>query len=389
MRTARLVTVGLVLTLQAGCVEKLSGYRIVTTPPSDLAGFSTALYQATAVELQSGHEVELANNGPFFDALEAQLRKATQSINIVVFIWRPGDPSNRVIEAVTARAAHGVKCRVLVDELGSLEFDSKVRPRLEAAGCEVAIFRPVSQKPTLDRNHRKIFVIDGKVALTGGVGIFKVWLGDGRSKDHWRDTNVLVRGPAVRQLQQAFAENWLEQTGRLLPDADFAPLTQAGGMVAGFVSSTGHPTLTRAERLTQVTMAAAKRRLWLANAYFLPSPGMLDLLREKATSGVDVRVMTPSDTTDHPEILAMQRARYDDLLAAGVRIFEYQPTMFHSKTMLVDEALSVVGSINLDRLSQDWLEEGSLVVYDRGFAKQMEADWLADTAHCKEVTSVR
>ena len=143
--------------------------------------------------------------------------------------------------------------------------------------------------------------------------------------------------------------------------------------------------LTRAERLTQLVIAAAKKRVWIANAYFLPSPGLLELLTEKARAGVDVRVMTPSDTTDHKEVLALQRRRYDDLKKAGVHVYEYQPSMFHPKTMLVDESISVVGSINLDKLSQDWLEEGSMVVYDPAFAKKLEANWVEDETFCKKV----
>ena len=382
----RLVSLCLVsLVLSTGCIEKMSRYRLIETVPSDLKGFSNALYQSTQVKLAGGHQIELANNGSFFDVLAEQLKQAKQSINIVVFIWRPGEPSDRLVPIIVERARAGVACRILVDHVGSMDFEKGVQPQLAAAGCQVDIFRKLTENATVDRNHRKIFVIDGKVGFTGGVGIDKNWLGDGVAPDQWRDSNVRVRGPAVAQMQQAFAENWLEQTGTFLPEDQFPPMEAAGDTLAAFVTSTGNPQLTRAERLTQLMIAAATKRVWIANAYFMPSPGLTELITRKAQAGVDVRVMTPSDSTDHKEILAMQRRRYDELKKAGVKVFEYQPTMFHPKTMVVDDHLAIIGSINLDKLSQDWLEEGSLVVYDVDFVKALVADWNKDIEHCKAV----
>jgi cardiolipin synthase A/B len=374
------------LLLATGCLEKVSTWRLKAKVPSDLSGLSNALFQSAGVTLTEGHQVELVNNGTFFDALDAEMKRARSSIHIVVFIWRPGDPSDRLVPTLVERARAGVACRILVDHLGSLEFEEQVKPTLEAAGCEVHVFRHLGDRPSLDRNHRKIFVVDGQVGFTGGVGIFKVWLGNGVQPDQWRDSNVRVRGPVVAQMQQAFAENWTEHTGTFLPAGAFPPLEPAGPMRASFVASGGHAHVTKAERLSQLMIAAAKERVWIGNAYFLPSPGMFELLIDKRREGVDVRVMTPSDSTDHPEVLALQRGRYPELLEAGVRIFEYRPTMYHPKTMLVDDALSVVGSINFDKLSQDWLEEGSLVVHDQGFAAAMERDWLQDATWCREVT---
>jgi cardiolipin synthase len=375
----------LLLLSVCACDTRTSAYRITLPVPADPDGFSNALYQSTQVKLTSGHHVELVNNGAIFDRLEAQLSHAKQSVNIVLFIWRPTGPSSRIVEAVSARAKAGVACRILVDGLASgREFEEEVKPGLVAAGCDVRIFRPLSKGVSDKRNHRKIVVIDGKVAITGGFGIEDVWLGNGRKPREWRESNVIVRGPAVNEMQQAFADNWQEADGPLLPATDFPTQEAKGPTRAGFVSSTASAHLTRAERLTQLLIAAATKRVWIANAYFVPSPGMISLLVDKREQGVDVRIMAPSQQTDHPEILGEQRATYPKLLKGGVRIWEYQPALLHSKTMLVDDHLSVVGSINLDRLSLAAMEEGALVMSDPRVVAELVKTWDDDITQCVE-----
>ena len=381
MRTMR----ALLLLLLTACDTRLSGYRITAPVPADPDGFSNALYQSTQVKLVPGHQVELVNNGAIFDRLEEQLGQAKRSINIVLFIWRPTGPSARIVEVLSARAQAGVTCRILVDALASgEEFEKEVKPGLVAAGCDVRIFRPLAKGATDQRNHRKIVVIDGKVGITGGFGIEDVWLGNGRKPKEWRDSNVIVRGPAVNEMQQAFADNWQEVDGPLLPETDFPPQEAKGSTRAGFVSSTASAHLTKAERLSQLLIAAATKRVWIANAYFVPSPGMIELLVEKRQQGVDVRIMAASEQTDHPEILREQRATYPKLLEGGVRIWEYQPALLHSKTMLVDDHLSVVGSINLDRLSLAALEEGALVMSDPRVVAELVKTWDDDLTQCLE-----
>ena len=289
------------------------------------------------MKLVPGHSIELVNNGVLFDRLAEELSKARHSINVVLFIWRPTGPSQRLVEVISARAKAGVTCRVLVDAVASRDFESEVAPALKAAGCEVRWFRPLARGVTQQRNHRKIVVIDGR-----------------------------------------------EAEGALLPVTDFPNPEVAGPTLAGFVTSTASPHLTRAERLIQLVIASAQHRLWIANAYFVPSPGITALLLEQRARGVDVRVMAAGSQTDHPEVLREQRATYASLLAGGVRVFEYQPSLLHSKTMLVDDHLGVVGSINLDRLSLDAMEEGSLVMSDPKVAAQLAGDFEDDLAFCLE-----
>ncbi len=380
----------LLLSACASCVDtRLSSYRITSPVPADPDGFSNALYQSTAVSLMAGHDVELVNNGAIFDRLEEEFGKAQHSINIVLFIWRPSMPSMRLVKVVTERARAGVACRIIIDPLASTDFERVTKPELVEAGCDVRIFRPLSKGVTDQRNHRKIVVVDGKVGFTGGFGIADDWVGDGAKAGQWRESNVRVEGPVVNQMQQAFAENWQEVDGPLLPASDFPAERATGQTRAGFVSSTGSGHLTKAERLTQLIIAAATKRVWIANAYFVPSPGLISLLLEKQLQGVDVRIMAAGKKTDHPEVLREQRATYPKLLEAGVRIWEYEPSLLHSKTMLVDDHLSVVGSINLDRLSLAAMEEGSLVMSDPRVVAELVKHWEADITRSKEVPSKR
>lgn len=358
--------------------------------PEGPAGLSLAFFQSTGVALEPGHRVELVTNGHIFDTIEEEVRAARSNIHIASYIWRPGEPSDRLLRALRERQP-GVACRVLVDPLGSLNFEA-VAQELSAMGCETRIFRPIQGaiasldlRRMLARMHRKIVVRDGAVGITGGWGIWRSWQGGARNAEEWRDTNVRVWGPAVRQMQQAFAENWLEAGGGFLPPESFPPLETAGEARAGFVGSTGEIFLSDGRMMTLVAMGAAQRRLWIANSYFIPSEALSDVLILKAKAGVDVRVLVPGRHHDVAPVHAGQRASYARLLEGGVRIWEYELSMMHSKTILADDRLSVIGSTNMDPLSLDWVEEGSLVVEDPALAAALARDFEQDLAHSREI----
>jgi cardiolipin synthase A/B len=358
--------------------------RLRVTPPSSGEGFALALYQSLGVRLTAGHSVSLCQNGSVFDALVQQIDGAKSSINVAMYIWEEGAASERVVKALVARARAGVRCRILVDDVGSPDFGTTVQAQLAQGGCEVRIFRPLSGKEKLARNHRKLVVVDGMAAVTGGFGIRDTWLGDGIRAESWRDSNVLFTGPAVSGAQQAFAENWQEAGGALLPAEAFPDLETTAPVRAAFVSSS-QGVLTRAERLTQLMIAAATRRLWIANAYFVPSPGILSLIQEKARAGLDVRILAPYKNSDSKTAFGLQHTEYGRLMKQGVKIWEYTPSMMHAKTMLVDDELALIGSINLDPLSLNELEEDALVVQDRGFADQLDRAFTADCARSKRL----
>lgn len=355
-------------------------------------GFALALYQSLGVRLVSGHSVKLLPNGSVFDGLEQRIDAAQSSISIAMYIWAKGAASDRVVGALVARANAGVRCRILVDDVGSPDFLKTVAPALLQAGCEVRIFRPVSGDHELARNHRKLVVIDGAVAITGGFGIRDSWLGDGIHGESWRDTNVAFSGPAVSDAQQAFAENWQEAGGGLLSAAEFPALgaarpdegaaRESPGVRAAFVASS-QGVVTRAERLTQLLIASATRRLWIANAYFVPSAGILELIKQKAHTGVDVRILAPYKNSDSKTAFGAQHLEYGELLEQGVKVWEYTSSMMHAKTMLVDDDLALVGSINLDPLSLHELEEDALLMQDSALAAEMAQAFSADCSRSR------
>jgi cardiolipin synthase len=196
---------------------------------------------------------------------------------------------------------------------------------------------------------------------------------------------VRFTGPAVAEGQQAFAENWVEAGGGLLPPDAFPPAESSGPSLAAFVASAASPVGTRAERLVQLLVLAASKRLWIANAYFVPTRAIVDMLERKAAAGVDVRVLVAGKQTDVKPALPLQRMKSDDLVAHGVRVFEYDPTMMHAKTMVVDDELALIGSINLEPLSLTKLEEGALVVHDRAVAATLADAFEKDCARAHAV----
>ncbi len=373
----------------AGCgsvrAQQNSYFGLAGPVPDDPDGFSMALFQSVGVTLAPGHTVAFVENGTVFDAIEREVRGAQRSVHIVAYIWKSGMPGDRIVDALLERMAHGVQCRVVVDAVGSIGFED-ARQRLADGGCDVRYFRPLPAEDNIARNHRKMVIVDGAVGITGGFGIMEPWMGGGRAEQEWRDSNVRVTGPAVLQMQLAFAENWQEAGGKLLPTVELSTPEGKGGLRAAFVPSRS-TVVTAAERLTHLAIHSARKRLWIANSYFIPNEALIDALVRKQKEGVDVRVLVPGDKNDVKPVTVAQRATYDQLLPHGIRIWEYQPGMMHAKTMLIDEARVIVGSINLDPLSLGMLEEGAIIAEDPELAARLETLWLEDLKFAKEITA--
>jgi cardiolipin synthase len=217
--------------------------------------------------------------------------------------------------------------------------------------------------------------------------VWRVWEGDGQSRDAWRDTAVRAEGPVVAQMQRAFEQSWVEADGARLPAIDYPALGARGPTPAAFVAGSPRRNQTSdAEIMTELVIASARKQLSIANSYFVPNDGLQALLIRKRREGVDVRVLASGPTHDVPPVRAGQRATYARLLEAGVRIFEYQPAMMHAKTMVVDGRTVVIGSTNIDQLSFTRLEEGSLVADAPLLARQMQRDFEKDLERSKEIT---
>jgi cardiolipin synthase len=376
-----------ITTMRARHAEETS--RVRSPVPSSGPGFGLAVYQALGETMRMGHDVRLVNNGAIFDELEREIRDATSSVHFDLFIWQKSKASDRMLGALEQRKG-GVACRVVVDDLGSGDFDEDIRPRLEKAGCEARVFRRApGQRDELARSHRKIVVIDGRVGFTGGFGIRDEWLGDGVTNEAWRDTAVRFTGPSVNDAQAAISEHWHEAGGALFPMDAFpgwgpttAPPTE--GVLAAFVGSVGSRFQSRALRLLELLIASSKKRLWIANAYFVPPKEVLERIKEEAKDGVDVRLLLPGKKSDSNISIGSQHIEYSSLIEAKIRVFEYEPSMMHAKTFVVDDELSLVGSINFDVLSIDKLEEDALVVQDRAFNDVMARSFEADCTHATE-----
>jgi cardiolipin synthase len=359
-------------------------FRLRGAVPAASEEFDLALYQSLGVRLRAGHHVSLLQNGKVFDGLVEQIGRARSSVHLLMYIWEKGQASDRIVAALVKSAKAGVRCRILVDDVGSPDFAESVAPALTAADCSVRIFRPLPAGKRLARNHRKLLIVDGTAAVTGGFGIRDNWLGDGSRSGSWRDTNVSFSGPSVTDAQQAFAENWQEAGGELLPANAFPAQDASGPASAAFITST-EGVVTRSERLMQLMIASAKRRIWIANAYFVPSRGVLELLERKARAGVEIRLLAPDKNSDSKSAFGAQHMEYGSLLELGVRVWEYTASMMHAKTMLVDDDLLLVGSINLDPLSLNELEEVALLTRDAALARELGDSFVTDCRRSNEL----
>jgi cardiolipin synthase len=233
-------------------------------------------------------------------------------------------------------------------------------------------------------------VVDGRIGYTGGFGLADYWLGDGLHEEQWRESNVRFEGPAVMQLQSAFASAWAEATGELLTGDIFFPShgfeELPGGVQAGLLFTAPTTGSTPAERFLALSVVSAHKSLYITNSYFVPDDDFRRLLERVARRGVDVRILTVSTKTDVKTTWYAGRYWYEDLLSAGIRIYEYQPTMIHSKTIVVDGLWSSVGSMNFDNRSLAFNNESNLVVLDRKFGGEMDSAFFNDLRHSKEIT---
>ena len=330
-------------------------------------------------DLIDGNSVEVLFNGEeVYPRLWRDLRGAQDLITWHVFWFKPGALSDELKEILKERARNGVTVLMLYDHFGALGVPRAYWDELRAAGVEVHAFRPFRWHDMYkwqQRTHMRTVVVDGKVGYTGGFSIEDRWRGDGRHEDQWRDTSVRVRGPAVHQLQGAFAADWAEATGDLLLGRRvFHPecLEEEGPVTAGLVYGSPSVGSTDIERFFALSISGARRRLWITNAYFVPDDDFRGMLVEAVRRGVDVRVLTPGGNTDKPSTWYAGRTHYETLLEGGVRIYEYGPTMVHAKTLVADGIWSAVGTTNFDNRSMSLNDEVVLMVHSEEVARTLE-----------------
>jgi cardiolipin synthase len=376
--------------------ERGHGYELRgDVDPSDPA-FMRVAAELTGAPVSEGNDIELLVNGDeIFPAFLETIRGAEQTLNLLTYVYWRGDIAVDVADALCERAKAGAEVNVLLDAVGTVKMDSGLIDRMEECGVCVRRFRPpkpYAVRRLNNRTHRKLLVADGRVGMTGGVGIAEEWTGDAEDPDHWRDTHVRVRGPVVAGLQGAFAENWLEATGDVLVGEGYLPkldpLGDSGGLMQVVRSSAGVGD-TNVEALYFLAIASAKRSVELTAAYFAPRPAFVEALVLAAERGVDVRVLVPGEHIDKAFVRVAGRRSYSTLLDGGVRIWEYCPTMLHAKTLVVDGVWSSVGSVNFDNRSFQLHDEATLCVHDEEFAGLLHEQFERDIEASEEIEAQR
>ncbi len=336
---------------------------------------------------RAGNRAELLIDGDaFFPAMLRAIEGASEYVLLELYLVSSGLIAAQFIEALAAAAKRGVHVYLLLDGFGASRLTHSDRERLRAAGVHLAFFNPVRLDfalRNLERDHRKVLVTDGRVAFAGGAGLSDEFAA-GQHARPWRDTMVRITGPVVSDWRDLFARVWRRNAGQppRLPEAA-APGTP--GTASGRVTIASGLRVQEVKRSLIKHMRAARRRLWFATPYFLPSRKIRRALRRAAKRGADVRVLLPGPVTDNRPVRHAGRRFYSRLLRNGVRIFEYDARFMHAKTYLCDDWVSI-GSSNADRWNLRWNLEANQEVIDPAFAGEVAAMLEADFASSREIS---
>jgi cardiolipin synthase A/B len=347
--------------------------------------------------LRSGNRISTLRNGDeIFPAMLQAIRSAKRTIDFETYIYWKGKVGTEFAEALAERARAGVKVHVILDWQGTQKMDLAAKSLMKDAGVVIVEYNPLawyrlnlwwSPSRINNRTHRKLLIVDGKVGFTGGVGIADEWDGHAQDTKHWRDNHYRVEGPVVAELQAAFLDNWLRTNGSVLHGNDYFPtLAAAGSYKAQAFKSSVRGGSESARLMYLMSISSASKSVRLANAYFIPDKLAIDAFLEAAHRGVKIEIIVPGRHIDQQAVRKSSRDKWPDLLKAGIRIFEYQPTMFHCKYMIVDDLWVSVGSSNFDARSFRLNAEANLNVLDAQFAAQQTRVFEQDKAKSKEIT---
>jgi cardiolipin synthase len=356
----------------------------------DLA-FLQTMHALTGSPMSEGNRVTILKNGvEIFPAMLAAIRDAQKTINLEFYIYWDGEIGRKFAEALAEKARAGVAVKVILDAVGSSQMSQSLVNFMARNGIDMEWYHPLrwyTLSTVNHRTHRKLLIVDGRIGFSGGVGIADDWLGDADSKNHWRDTVARVEGPVVTQMQSAFMDNWVKSRGELLTGlAYFPPLAPDGPHLTQVLKSSPSEGSSTVKLLYIISIVSAVKSIYISNAYFVPDADTIRALEGAVRRGVDVRVLVPGEFTDVPIVRQASRWHYELLLRRGIRIFEYQPTMMHAKTMVVDGAWTTIGSSNFDDRSFRLNDEVNINIYNDDIASQMETMFHADLARCEEVT---
>lgn len=338
-----------------------------------------------------GNTVEIHENGAFFDVLLDSIGAARSTVHFETFLWKEGVLGDRLADALAERAKTGKRVRVLLDATGCRKMGRSALRRMQEAGCSVTFFHSWRLRNIgvlNDRDHRKIVVIDGRVAFVGGHCVVDSWMGDAADGRHFGDISVRLTGPIVNLVQSAFSENWASQTGDLFVGDEVFPSLQPTGNAtihAAFVKPESSAPAVKI--LYHTAICLARQRIWIQNPYFIPEPEAIDAMGEAVARGVDVRVLTPSAAaSDNPLVQHAAHRNFEKMLKNGIRLFEYPHTLLHQKVMTVDGTWSVVGSSNFDDRSLETNDEIALGISDPATARALDAIFEKYARQCRELS---
>ena len=346
----------------------------------------------TGTHIDPGNNVQILLNGDgTYPFLWKDMASAKRTLTVELYYSQPGAVADSIAKYLKDRARAHVRVLVLLDAFGSQPLKPEWIDGLRKAGVEFAWLRPLrwyTLHKAAQRSHVRAIVVDGRVGYTGGFGLADYWLGDGHHEDQWRETNVRFEGPSVAALQAAFTSGWAEATGELLTGDMFFPaaaFADGGDVNAGLMHSIPSIGSTSAERYLALSIAGARKTLYITNSYFVPNDDFCNLLIKAVKHGVDVRVLTVGSKTDVKTTWYAGRALYENLLSKGVRIYEYQPTMMHAKTIVVDGLFSAIGSMNFDNRSLAFNNEAQMLSLDPGVGQKMDSVFMDDIRYAAEM----
>jgi cardiolipin synthase len=378
-----------------GCAKVLAVRQIPQIVVGEPSFFRT-IEAHTDAPIVSGNRIEVLLNGDeTFPVMLRDIRRAKSTITFSQYLYEDGSIARELAQAFAERCRAGVKADILLDSHGSGKAPSEIIAMMKEAGCHVEYFRRVEAQGIIFpwkllrynyRSHRRVLVIDGQIGFTGGYGISEAWTGNGRTPEHWRDTNARIEGPAVRFLQAAFAESWLETTGIAIGGDGYFPRIDPVGNVTGqIVKSSPTGASFQNYMLFLLSINSAKKSILITNPYFIPDDVMTEALVKAAARGVRVIVLLPGEI-DSPLTYTSSRSHYGPLLLGGIQVYEYKASLMHAKTIVVDGVWSTIGSTNFDNRSFALNQEINLTVYDIAIAHRLEQIFHEDLKYSQRIT---
>lgn len=340
--------------------------------------------------LASNQITTLLNGDQIFPAMLEAVRGAQRTICLETYLYWSGEIGRQFAEALAQRARSGVRVHLVIDWIGSRRIDSDLINLMRDAGVEIERYNPLVWYAVTrinHRDHRKLLIVDGRIGFTGGAGIADQWKGNARTPDEWRDSMFQLEGPAVAQMQAAFMDNWIKTNARVLDgDHYFPELHPAGPYRAQVIKSSPREGTEDIKMMFLMCIASARKSIRLSASYYVPDRLTTREFLDARKRGVEVEIIVPGARTDSGIVKHASRGKWGPLLKAGVKIYEYEPTMFHCKSMIIDDSFVSVGSANFGNRSFRLNDEANLNVYSRDFAAEQIRIFEQDRAKCREVT---